>query len=81
MTCLQCGRENRADAAFCDECGARLETPCPACSERNRPGANFCRKCGEPLDSARHPNSIAPAPILRAPEAYTPKHLADKILI
>ncbi|MGH2670561.1 MAG: double zinc ribbon domain-containing protein, partial [bacterium] len=33
MKCLQCERENQTDAAFCDECGARLEASCPACSE------------------------------------------------
>ena len=80
MKCLRCGHENPADASFCDECGARLEASCPACREPNRPGARFCRKCGESLGSAHHPTSIVPAPILRAPETYTPKHLAEKIL-
>jgi hypothetical protein len=80
MTCLQCGRENGADAAFCDECGARLEALCPACGESNRPGAKFCRRCGESLVSAHSPTRIVPAPRLRAPETYTPRHLAEKIL-
>jgi NMD protein affecting ribosome stability and mRNA decay len=80
MKCPRCGRENRVDAAFCDECGARLEASCPACSEPNRLGAKFCRKCGESLGSAHRPTPIVPAQALRAPETYTPKHLAEKIL-
>jgi class 3 adenylate cyclase/tetratricopeptide (TPR) repeat protein len=80
MTCLQCGRENGAGAAFCDECGVRLEAPCPACSEPNRPGAKFCRRCGESLVSADSPTRIVPAPSFRGPATYTPKYLAEKIL-
>ena len=80
MTCLQCGRENRADAAFCDECGAGLEASCPGCREPNRLGAKFCRKCGQSLGSAHHPTPIGPVAILGTPETYTPKHLAEKIL-
>ena len=80
MKCLQCGHENRGDATFCDECGARLEASCPACNEPNRPGARFCRKCGESLGTAHHPTPIGPTAILRTPETYTPRHLAEKIL-
>ena len=49
MKCRQCGRENRADAGFCDECGAELEASCPGCREPNRLEAKFCRKCGQSL--------------------------------
>ncbi len=49
MKCPRCQYENPADAAFCNECGARLEVACSACGEANRAGAKFCRKCGEPL--------------------------------
>jgi hypothetical protein len=80
MKCLQCGRENRADAAFCDECGTGLEASCPGCREPNRLGAKFCRKCGQSLGSAHHPTPIGPVAILRTAETYTPKHLAEKIL-
>jgi class 3 adenylate cyclase len=70
--------ENAADAAFCDECGARLETVCSGCGESNRSGAKFCRKCGHGLSAVvpSTPSRFA-AP---DPESYTPKLLAEKIL-
>ena len=71
MTCSACGRANPGDARFCGGCGARLERVCAACRAPN-PGDNrFCHQCGGPLDATEPPPS---------PRAYTPKHLADKIL-
>src|SRR5712664_2352547 len=72
MKCPKCQTENLADAAFCEECGAPLEAACPTCGAGNRPTAKFCRKCRAPL-------TVTPA-AAPAPHAYTPKHLADKIL-
>jgi hypothetical protein len=76
MQCPRCQHENAADAAFCDECGARLEAVCSGCGESNRLGAKFCRKCGQALSTA------APSAPSRfeTPQSYTPKHLAEKIL-
>jgi ribosomal protein L40E len=76
MQCPRCQHENAADAAFCDECGARLETVCSGCGESNRSGAKFCRKCGHGL------SAVVPVTPSRfdTPQAYTPKHLAEKIL-
>ncbi|MFQ5990391.1 MAG: zinc ribbon domain-containing protein [Candidatus Methylomirabilales bacterium] len=48
MKCSGCKAENPSDAAFCEECGARLEATCPTCGQGNRPGAKFCKKCGQP---------------------------------
>ena len=79
MHCPRCQHENSTDAAFCDECGARLEAACPSCGEPNRPGAKFCRKCGQGLAQATSASSGPPSKFT-APEAYTPKHLAEKIL-
>src|SRR5262249_10091254 len=79
MTCPRCQHENSADATFCDECGARLDTACPQCGEPNRAAAKFCRKCGQGLNQAAGSGS-APIPKFAAPETYTPKHLAEKIL-
>jgi hypothetical protein len=62
MKCPRCQLENPADAAFCDDCGVRLEAPCPACGEGNRAGAKFCRKCGQSL-SAAEPVSLQPHPV------------------
>jgi class 3 adenylate cyclase/tetratricopeptide (TPR) repeat protein len=78
MKCPRCQHENPVDATFCDECGARLEAACAACGEANRPGAKFCRKCGQPLIQRGTPARDAAR--LGPPRAYTPKHLAEKIL-
>jgi class 3 adenylate cyclase len=56
MRCSNCGSENPGDAAFCEQCGRKLELLCPACQAPIRAGARFCRKCGisvsaEPVSS------------------------------
>src|SRR3970040_158928 len=79
MKCPRCQASNPADAVFCEECGARLEVACAGCGEPNRLGAKFCKKCGQPLVQAGAAGSVA-APKFASPQAYTPKHLAEKIL-
>src|SRR5712692_7625395 len=79
MKCPRCQASNPVDAVFCEECGARLEAACASCGEPNRLGAKFCKKCGQPLVQAGAAGSVA-APKFASPEAYTPKHLAEKIL-
>jgi class 3 adenylate cyclase/tetratricopeptide (TPR) repeat protein len=59
---------------FCGECGARLDAICAACGAANPPANKFCHQCGAPLVSG------AAAAKFAAPEAYTPKHLAERIL-
>ena len=46
MDCPICGRDNRADAKFCSNCGNPLQRVCPICSHVNEAGANFCSNCG-----------------------------------
>ncbi|MBI2553085.1 MAG: AAA family ATPase, partial [Candidatus Rokubacteria bacterium] len=75
MRCPQCRFDNRGGVRFCEECGASLEQACPACGASVPPGGKFCGACGQPLAAAPHP-----APRFAAPQAYTPKHLAEKIL-
>jgi class 3 adenylate cyclase len=72
MLCPQCSHENPAGARFCNGCGGRLETVCATCRQANPPASRFCNGCGQPLGGA-------PVPA-RAPDSYTPKHLAEKIL-
>src|SRR6266567_995882 len=58
---------------FCGQCGAALEAACPSCGATNPPGHKFCGHCGAGL-------SEGPQSRFRSPDAYTPKHLADRIL-
>jgi class 3 adenylate cyclase/tetratricopeptide (TPR) repeat protein len=76
MKCLRCQHENRSGRRFCAECGGPLAPTCSACGSQNEPGEKFCGDCGGSLAQAKV-DDIAPE---RAPRAYTPKHLADKIL-
>src|SRR5213596_1111888 len=77
MKCSQCQYENTVEAAFCDECGVRLESACRACGERNRPAAKFCRRCGQSLAEGR---SGVVSSSFTTPDSYTPRHLAERIL-
>src|ERR1700758_3156692 len=49
MLCPKCKSDNLPDAAFCSECGAKLEAACPSCGLGNPPDSKFCRKCGSGL--------------------------------
>jgi class 3 adenylate cyclase/tetratricopeptide (TPR) repeat protein len=75
MRCSQCGFENRATVRFCEECGVKLELRCSACGTTVPVGRKFCGGCGQSLSTAD-----TPAPRFAAPDAYTPRHLAGKIL-
>src|SRR5690349_13105191 len=79
MDCLQCQGQNPADAVFCQNCGSRLEVTCPNCGGANWLGAKFCKKCGQPLLESV-PASPVTAGKFGSVEAYTPKHLAERIL-
>ena len=74
MPCPRCQHENPTGQKFCGECGARLAAPCSACGASNPPEQKFCGECGTALTGAGTPRQF------RAPESYTPKHLAEKIL-
>jgi class 3 adenylate cyclase/tetratricopeptide (TPR) repeat protein len=50
-----------------------LAAGCPSCGADNPPDNKFCGQCGTPLDKPARPR-------FAAPESYTPKHLAEKIL-
>jgi len=72
MRCPSCGHENRADRRFCAECGTPCAALCGSCGASNLPGEKFCGDCGAALTAA--PRSTT------SPAAYTPRHLAEKIL-
>ena len=76
MTCPRCQLENPDGREFCEECGAPPRARLPQLRRRDRArGSKFCAPCGAVAAEA------APADAARAsPAAYTPKHLAEKIL-
>ncbi len=75
MRCQECGLENRPGVRFCEECGARLDPTCAACGAAASRGGRFCGQCGQPLTVAPPRREAG-----RAPDTYTPGHLARRIL-
>ncbi|HUF93054.1 MAG TPA: adenylate/guanylate cyclase domain-containing protein, partial [Candidatus Limnocylindria bacterium] len=73
MQCPRCQHANRPGARFCEECAAPLERACAACGAALSATAKFCPACA-------HPAAAAPARAFGAPQTYTPKHLAERIL-
>ena len=74
MNCPRCHHENPPGMRFCGQCAAPLASVCAACGSANPPGNRFCGQCAAPLGPA------ASTPKFAAPETYTPRHLAEKIL-
>jgi class 3 adenylate cyclase/tetratricopeptide (TPR) repeat protein len=68
-SCPQCRHANPPTAKFCNHCGARQEACCARCGHANAPGSRFCGECGAALAGSG-----------AAPTAYTPEHLAARIL-
>ena len=75
MRCPRCQQENRPQAKFCEECAAPLARTCPSCGTEASSFATLCSECAQPLGAA-----AAPQPRFASPDAYTPKHLAERIL-
>jgi class 3 adenylate cyclase/tetratricopeptide (TPR) repeat protein len=75
VQCPQCQHENPPQAKFCLECGTRLALTCAQCGTELPAGAKFCLECGQPVSGQSAGQSR-----FTSPAAYTPKHLADKIL-
>ena len=77
MRCSSCQHDNPAGQKFCGECGAPLVpvlSVCPACGASAALDHKFCAECGTSLGRGDGPSRYA------APQSYTPKHLAEKIL-
>ena len=75
MQCPQCQQENPPPAKFCLECGSRLIRTCTQCSTELPASAKFCLECGQSVQAQAAAPARPPAPA-----AYTPSHLAEKIL-
>jgi class 3 adenylate cyclase/tetratricopeptide (TPR) repeat protein len=82
MRCAACEAENPAAYRFCGECGARLPGARWACVHASPPGQRFCGECGAALADASIEVSAPAVAASRFQDvtAYTPKHLAEKIL-
>jgi class 3 adenylate cyclase len=72
MNCPRCGEDNPAGGKFCRACGIRLGVRCPSCGGASPADSRFCTECGTTL--------AAPRPRNAPPAAYTPRHLAERIL-
>jgi class 3 adenylate cyclase len=73
MKCSRCQAENPPGTRFCGQCAAPLAAVCPSCGASNPPENKFCGQCAAPIGKPAQPR-------FAAPESYTPKHLAEKIL-
>ena len=58
---------------FCGQCAAPLVAVCPSCGAASPPENKFCGQCAAPLGQRTRPR-------FASPEAYTPQHLAERIL-
>lgn len=76
MKCMKCSFENREGAKFCKKCGDKLELRCPSCMHPYDAESLFCDECGQNLRESKEDSPID----YNAPQSYTPRHLADKIL-
>ena len=74
MKCPRCQHDNSQGAKFCEECATPLARTCSNCGTALSATAKFCHACAHPVAAGAGTPS-------RAPDSYTPKHLAEKILM
>ena len=74
MKCPRCQQENPPQAKFCLECATPLALRCTSCGTQLPAGAKFCFECATPVGAPDSP------PRFSTPDAYTPKHLAERII-
>ncbi len=75
MRCPRCQHENRPQAKFCEECATPLARTCANCGTPIPATSKFCSECAHPVAEPTGSSSN-----LSSPDAYTPRHLAEKIL-
>src|SRR5215470_3638414 len=78
MKCARCGRVGSPGAKFCEECGVPLAARCAKCAGPVSPSAKFCPECAHPVGSG--PGVAVLSERFASPDAYTPRHLAHRIL-
>jgi len=74
MQCHRCQRDNPSDAKYCLECGVRLGLSCAKCGRELPAAAKFCPECGDSVSRPAIQSRVG------SPDAYTPRHLVEKIL-
>ena len=74
MRCPRCQQDNPPQAKFCLECAAPLAPRCANCGTQLPSGAKFCFECAQPVSSSGSASRFI------SPDAYTPKHLAERII-
>jgi class 3 adenylate cyclase len=74
MKCPRCQQENPPRAKFCLECATPLALECANCGTQLPAGAKFCFECATPVSVAASRSRFV------SPEAYTPRHLAERII-
>jgi class 3 adenylate cyclase/tetratricopeptide (TPR) repeat protein len=79
-SCSACRRSNPDDARFCMHCAAPLAARCAQCGADLPVGARFCPRCAHPAAAATPLPGAGGGTPTRDPRAYTPRHLAEKIL-
>src|SRR5262249_16817199 len=72
-----CQAENPLQAKYCMQCASPLVLQCRACGAELPAQARFCFACAHPVGA---PESMPTQPSPLAPAAYTPQHLAERIL-
>ena len=74
MKCPRCQQDNPSVAKFCLACATPLAVRCARCSTPLPSEARFCYECGKPVDVSGEATRFL------TPEAYTPRHLAERII-
>ena len=74
MKCPRCQQDNPPHAKFCLECALPLALRCGACGAQLPTGSKFCFECAAPVSAPGSPQRLP------SPQAYTPKHLAERII-
>jgi adenylate cyclase len=59
MECLGCGRWNKLDNEFCENCGSTLGIACERCGRISSRNSHFCGQCGNALSISSLPASSA----------------------